>query len=257
MNDSRAGAISDWILDSGASRHIVSDDRLLIDSKQYNDKISLADNKKLVLTKVGRARLFVTARGKQRHIELSDVYYAPSLALNPISYGKLEQLEYALDGREVVRRSDGHVAFKVTMRNSVLVVETSSAIKTAEVIFAALEEKATADVSPDVQEATLVNFHQRFGHMSYDTIEKIAKNPGSGLRITDYRRLTCIMCAQSKQTKNSQRKKITGAQSPIDRVGGVICCNLKGPLTPANRLRNRYLVNLVDHKSVLLPHLPG
>ncbi|CAI5743017.1 unnamed protein product [Hyaloperonospora brassicae] len=65
MNNSRADASTDWILDSGASRHIVSNDRLLIDSKQYNDEISLAVNTKLVLTKVGLALLFVTARGEQ------------------------------------------------------------------------------------------------------------------------------------------------------------------------------------------------
>ncbi|CAI5703486.1 unnamed protein product [Peronospora effusa] len=107
----------------------------------------------LVLTKAGRVRLFVTSRGEQRQIELSDVYYAPSLAHNLISYGNFEHLGYPLtyteDGREFVRRSDGHVAFDVTMRNSVLVFETFIAIKTADVIFAALEEEATADVSPD------------------------------------------------------------------------------------------------------------
>ena len=135
------------------------------------------------------------------------------------------------------------------MRNSILVVEMSSAIKAADVSFAALAEKATADMSPDVQEATLVNFHQRFGHLSYDTIERIAKNPVSGIRITDHRRLTCITCAQSKQTKNIQSKKDTCAQFPIDRVGGVICFDLKGSWTPDDRLWNWYLVYFVDHKS--------
>ncbi|CAI5734014.1 unnamed protein product [Peronospora farinosa] len=137
VNDSQAGASFNWILDSGASRHIASDDRLIIESKQYNDEIYLADNKMLVLTKAGRVRLFVTSRGEQRQIELSDVYYAPSLAHNLISYGNFEHLGYPLtyteDGRE-------------------------SAIKTADVILSALEEEATADVSPDVQESTLVKF---------------------------------------------------------------------------------------------------
>ena len=51
LNDSREDASTDCILDSGASRHIVSDDCLLIDSNQYNDEISLTDNKNLVLTR--------------------------------------------------------------------------------------------------------------------------------------------------------------------------------------------------------------
>lgn len=36
---------------------------------------------------------------------------------------------------------------------------------------------------------------------------------------------------------------------PIDRIGGVICSELKGPMTQTDRLGNRYLVNFVDHKS--------
>ena len=41
----------------------------------------------------------------------------------------------------------------------------------------------------------------------------------------------------------------TGANTPIDRISGVICSDLKGPMTPKDRLRNRYLVNFIDHES--------
>jgi hypothetical protein len=58
-----------------------------------------------------------------------------------------------------------------------------------------------------------------------------------------------MTCAEGKQTKNNQSKKDTGANSPIDRVGGVICSDLKGPITPVDREKNRYLVNFVDHKT--------
>ena len=36
--------------------------------------------------------------------------------------------------------------------------------------------------------------------------------------------------------------------SPIDRIGGVICSDLKGPLKSKDRLGNRYLINFIDHK---------
>ena len=32
-------------------------------------------------------------------------------------------------------------------------------------------------------------------------------------------------------------------------IGGVICSDLKGPLTPRDRVGNRYLINFVDHRS--------
>lgn len=40
----------------------------------------------------------------------------------------------------------------------------------------------------------------------------------------------------------------TGLNALIDRVGGVICGDIKGPITATDRLRNRYIINFIDHK---------
>lgn len=80
-------------------------------------------------------------------------------------------------------------------------------------------------------------------------MEKLAKDSGSGIVITDYRRENCLTCAQGKQSKSRQAKRDSGENSPIDRVGGVVCSELKGPMTPRDRLDNRYMINFVDHKS--------
>lgn len=56
-------------------------------------------------------------------------------------------------------------------------------------------------------------------------------------------------CAQVKQAKNSQYKKDTGAHSSIDRIGKVICSDLKGPMAPLDLNRNRTMINFVDHAS--------
>ena len=115
--------------------------------------------------------------------------------------------------------------------------------------MAALESSASADVTSDVQEGTLLHFHQRFGHLAFDTIERMARDPASGIRLTSSKRMACVSCMEGKQTRNSQNQTDSGFNAPIDRVGGVICSDLKGPMTPRDRLGNRYLVNFVDHKS--------
>ena len=61
--------------------------------------------------------------------------------------------------------------------------------------------------------------------------------------------MKCLACAQGKQVKGAQSKKDTSTNSPIDVIGGVICSDLKGPMTPRDRLGNRYLVNFIDHRS--------
>ncbi|GMF44999.1 unnamed protein product [Phytophthora fragariaefolia] len=124
-------------------------------------------------------------------------------------------------------------------------------VDTSEVIMAVLVKEVTkpADVSTDVQRGRLVEFHQRMVHLNYDAVERLALDPSSGIELTDRRRVNCLACAQGKQTKNNRPKVDTESNSPIDRVGGVICSDLKGPMTPRDRLNNRYMINFVDYYS--------
>ena len=79
-----------WILDSGASRHLVHDETLLIDSAACNYEVAMADSESPNLTQVGNVRLKVIARGLDSTVMLTDVYLVPRLAKNIIFYDKLE-----------------------------------------------------------------------------------------------------------------------------------------------------------------------
>ena len=94
-----------------------------------------------------------------------------------------------------------------------------------------------------------MKFHRRLGHLRLDTNTNMTKDPGSDIRLTDTKRGKCLACAQEKQSKIEQPKKDTGTISPIVVIGGVKCSDLKGPMTPRDRLGNRYLVNSIDHGS--------
>lgn len=178
-------------------------------------KVSLADNEKVGLSKVGSVRISVMANGQEKTVKLTDVYYSPILACNIISYGKLDQkgysLKYSNGKRSIARRRDDQVALDVTMKNSVLIVETEKMSTrkkgTADVIIAAIQEEAADELSSEMHRGSLLHFHQRLGHLSYDAIEKIARNPSWGIELTDHKRMTCITCAQSKQTKTSRTRK--------------------------------------------------
>ena len=91
----------------------------------------------------------------------------------------------------------------------------------------------------DVQSGSLMHFHARMRHLSLDTIERMAKKPGSGIKIRNHNSTVCNSCKEGKQTKNKQSWMDTRKHAPIDRIGGVICSDLKGPLTPKDRLGNR------------------
>ena len=54
----------EWILDSGSSRHLVKDERLLLDAQDCNYQCNMADGETLSLSRVGSVRLCVMAGAK-------------------------------------------------------------------------------------------------------------------------------------------------------------------------------------------------
>uniref|UniRef100_A0AAV1T842 Polyprotein n=1 Tax=Peronospora matthiolae TaxID=2874970 RepID=A0AAV1T842_9STRA len=224
-----------WILDSGSSRHIVNDDRLLINAKRCDQECIVADGEplRLSLTSTSRRCSLATSSGKLVKKGYSLVHDDQQLSL--------------------ANQDTGDVAFDVQIRNNVFYVATSPETgrkqSPTDVLLAAITEEVTVPVRQDVQSGTLMHFHERLGHIALDTIERMAQDPASGIELTDRKRLTCITCAEAKQTRNAQSRKDSGRHSPIDRIGGVICSDLKGPMTPADRLKNRYMVNFIDRYS--------
>lgn len=49
-----------------------------------------------------------------------------------------------------------------------------------------------------------MHFHAKLGHLAFDTIERVAKDPASDIKLTDTRRTNYLSCAESKKTKNRQ-----------------------------------------------------
>nr|CCA27152.1 AlNc14C466G11808 [Albugo laibachii Nc14] len=141
--------------------------------------------------------------------------------------------------------------FEVFRRNNVLTIDVKGD-KTTEERFqdANLAEIDCYDESNQAgTDATLLELHQRLGHLAYDTIERMADLSVSDIRLTDRARPNYLTCAQDKQSKNNQSKKDTRKNAPIDKLSGVIGRDINGPMNPKDRRGNRYLVNFVDYST--------
>lgn len=213
------------------------------------------------MTKVGSVLLQVLADGSPRTVRLNDVHVTPLITRSIISYGILEKkgfrIKYENGQRTLVDSRTGTTVFDVQMKNNVLVVQAQANCTSGsslDVIMAVVNEEVTVDPDVNVQSGTLMEFHQRLAHLSYDTIERMARDPRSGIELSDKKRENCLTCAHGKQTKSKQSKEDTGKNSPIDRIGGVICSDLKGPMTPMDRMGNRYLINLSIKSRIIVEY---
>ncbi|CAI5721083.1 unnamed protein product [Peronospora destructor] len=200
--------------------------------------------------------MLVRVNGEQRQVTISNVYYAACLAHNLLSYCELERkgvvLSYKDGQRYLERNSDGAKVFEVVKENNVLTIKVEAASTRtvrSDVVYAAVHANDRDTESDGKIKCTLLDLHKRLGHLAFNTVEKMADASSSGIELIDRSRPNCLTCAQGKQSKNAQSKQDTGKNSPIDRIGGVICSDLKEPMTPMDRNKNRYMVNFTDHAS--------
>ncbi|OWZ02905.1 hypothetical protein PHMEG_00025456 [Phytophthora megakarya] len=177
---------------AGSSRHLVNDESWLEDVEVHTDSCVQPNGDPLNITKKGTLTLRVTACGREQTVKLEDVYNAENVVHNLISYGTLDRKGYALaerDGQRVLAGKNGGPAiFDVGLQRSVLVVH-GRVMKTRKspsyVIMATLEKEASesVEVSVDVQKGSLVEFHKRFGHLNYDAVERLARDPSAGIEL--------------------------------------------------------------------------
>lgn len=66
----------------------------------------------------------------------------------------------------------------------------------------------------------------------------MARDLASGIRLTSNKRMACVSYLEGKQTRNAQLQQDSVENFPIDRIGGVIRSELKGLMTPHDRLKN-------------------
>ena len=165
---------------------------------EHECHLTIGEPVKLLL--VGNVVLTVIAGGQQKDITLTEVYLAPGLSRNIISYGKLERkgfgLVYAGTKRAVVRRSDGEVVFDISIDNDVLYVKTvvikRSPSTPSDVMMAIITHETPDESTKDMESGSLYHFHQRLGRLGYDAVERVAKDPASSIK--SFKTHLCVMC---------------------------------------------------------------
>uniref|UniRef100_A0AAV1U2P4 Retrovirus-related Pol polyprotein from transposon TNT 1-94-like beta-barrel domain-containing protein n=1 Tax=Peronospora matthiolae TaxID=2874970 RepID=A0AAV1U2P4_9STRA len=189
---------------------------MLKNASDSDQSCRAANDTAVRVTKKGTAELRTAVNGKEVIVDLCKVYYAENLADNIISYGILEESGVFLerDGNQsyAVGQEDGLKIFEVFRRNNVLTVDViGEETKEARVQVAnSVLLQGYDGIDEAVVSTTLVELHQRLGHLGCDIVERMTESKGSEIHLTDRARPNCLTCAEGKQSKNNQSKMDTG-----------------------------------------------
>ncbi|GMF15837.1 unnamed protein product [Phytophthora fragariaefolia] len=125
----------------------------------------------------------------------------------------------------------GPAKFDMERTNNLLVVRAEGyggRQSEGDVLISVLAD-SQAEIGPDVQTDTLVLFHHRLRHLNYDTILRMARDPASGISLTDEKRADCLTCVLGKQIKNLQLRKDTEANPPLMSSAALSAPTSRGP----------------------------
>ncbi|EGC48719.1 nucleolar protein NOP2 [Histoplasma capsulatum var. duboisii H88] len=235
-----------WILDSGSGAHATPHKDLVVAKPQkYTVKLEMADGSVVPAAAIGDTMISVEGAD----MLLSGVRYVPKLEVNLMSMGKLvrqgftfKQLAYGNNHAMLFMSPDRTFSFTAKLNeNDIYEVEKPPTFKDL-ICFALSNGKfepanaMTDDSATDaimalpkndikVIELTMMQWHQKLGHLNPADIAKMAADPRLGMRIIGQRTLPfCKVCVQAKMTRPTFAPMIRATKPAmrlfIDLAGG-------------------------------------
>ncbi|KAJ1581363.1 hypothetical protein NDA11_001793 [Ustilago hordei] len=230
-------ACDTWIIDSGATHHMVNDERMLLTSTNKVGQISTAGDEKLQVKAIGDASL----RVGEATIQLLDVLYVPKLNANLLSVqGLIENGARVIfdefgttikqnDGTQVQFKRDrrqGH--FKV--RGQALVLELE---ETRDGVPEDNQNTGKLDNAPegnkDMKHRDSYLWHERFGHPGRDKTRQIRAHYLGTDEEMEHESKHCNACSQGKQTRaRMSQSESERMEAPLELVHVDLMTDFKG-----------------------------
>ncbi|KAJ1584586.1 hypothetical protein NDA11_003059 [Ustilago hordei] len=230
-------ACDTWIIDSGATHHMVNDERMLLTSTNKVGQISTAGDEKLQVKAIGDASL----RVGEATIQLLDVLYVPKLNANLLSVqGLIENGARVIfdefgttikqnDGTQVQFKRDrrqGH--FKVRGQARVLELE-----ETRDGVPEDNQNTGKLDNAPegnkDMKHQDSYLWHERFGHPGRDKTRQIRAHYLGTDEEMEHESKHCNACSQGKQTRaRMSQSESERMEAPLELVHVDLMTDFKG-----------------------------
>ena len=192
-----------WIGDSGASGHMVNTDKNMYDCEEINEEITIANDETIRATKIGKLKVELNSKNGKGTLILDQVRYVPNLGrYNLLSITKAISKGYKLSNEKnaiILKKNKSEIRFDTIMKT-----------RTGHVVGAKLHQvspdRAMTSVAASGKRKIDANeFHKMTGHLSTNTMEKVAKL--HKVELTGSFQV-CRACAEAKARQKNLGKKI-------------------------------------------------
>ena len=233
----RAGNV--WILDSGASRHMVGQDIFVVNRRTIPEmNIRIADNGRMLASECADVPVIVSHSDEK--LILRDVLVVPQLHVNLLSFRCLlgnpgVVIESSCD-RLLVRRNG----------RDLFVANWCASTRAYVVIFESPEEAARISYCDTKQDLQM--WHDRLGHSGMRVLTGTLKD--NNIKFNSGKVSMCNGCVQGRMVRQPFPSPIFDREESAKKVGDVVHSDVCGPIT--NSLGNKsYFVSYIDEYSGL------
>jgi len=190
-----------WIIDSGASRHMTSNNNMLADYCEFDvpEAVMLGDGRRVEALGCGRVRIYVETCLGIKTTMIGGVLYVPKLACNLFSVGAVIQKWHIVQfGQNCcwVKNSRGTVIARGSLVNRMYQLNCET--KPTD------HSMSIADASVDKDKRKRLNlWHQRLGHSNVQQLKQtVAKCHVTGIDLSDSDRLDFYEgCVEGKMSR--------------------------------------------------------
>lgn len=225
-----------WLVDSGATRHAVSDKNFFKElDERYKSSIELANGQSIAIEGIGSGEIqLIDNKGAAHKLYLKEVLFAPCLVGNIISVRQLVKIGY-------------DVAFK---QNSCSINYGNNNVGKADIEgdMYILRQPDHLNVVLQHNNKCIHVWHRKLGHRDPEAIRKMfSENMVDNIKIIDCGiKEVCETCVKGKMTRQPfPKQSFNKSKAPLDLIHTDIC----GPMQVSTPSGKRYVLTFIDDYS--------
>lgn len=213
----------EWILDSGASRHMCCNLQMLINPRKPSIKQVVAANKAKVMVEAeGDILLHNNGKGGSARILLQSVLCVPDITCNLVSVSAIADKNFKVIFSQkeclIQDKEEKLVCRAVLARNSIYKLPFSYSGNKLEKF---IEPRAPAFKTTCSH--TIQLWHRRLGHLNPAYLKQLKNKAATGIDFDENQLTQCEICALGKQVKKPFHLNSQRASKPLELVHSDVC----------------------------------